>query len=937
MLLASSILYQACEHPINAMPTRLFCLAKWLVAVALFSTISALNARAQAAAVPPRITQAITDSNLVTLRGNVHPLARPDFDRGLAPASLPMDHMMLLLKRSSQQEAALDSLLAQQQDRNSPNYHHWLTAAQFGAEFGPSSQDIQNIEAWLQSHGFSIDSVSNGRTVIEFSGSVGEVQSAFHTEIHRYVLPDGKQHWANSTNPEIPAALAPVVSGMRSLNSFYPKPLSQVISRVISKVPASRPSSQAKPQPMYTFQANGACSAPQAFDESPAGDICFMVTPADLGAIYDVSPLWSNAILGSGETIAIANDSNINLSDVSAFRSLMGLVARSPKVILADGADPGVTGDESEAVLDAEWSGATAPDATIDLVIAPSTNSSFGGDVAAEYIVDNNLAPILSYSFGACEAGTGGFYGPLWQQAAAEGITVLIATGDDGSSGCDAVPTSATTAEPATQGLQVNGLASTQYDVAVGGTDFNDFTNPCQYWSSCNPPGISQSASSASALSYIPETAWNESCTNSVFSTAPMNASFGNVSTPEQACNNVTLAEDGFVIPVGGSGGVSTVYPKPSWQSGLGPSTSGREVPDVSLFSGTGAISASFYYLCESDLSTPPQSCSLSGAIDGVGGTSVSVQVMAGIVALIDQQAGSPQGNINLALYGLAVANTCPSAANPSASCIFYDVTTGTNAMPCAFSSTVSANSLNCFASTNTDTVGILGTSATQLAYNADAGYDLATGLGSINAKNLVMANVWAGPAGTPDFSITSSNPTVTLSSSEKGTMSITITPLASFTGTLNLSCPGLPSGDTCSFSPASPVTVNGATTVTVTISGAIASVPGAMNHPTGPGGWPLRTEVVFAFACFAALLLFGIRVRRRRWNPILVLLSITLFAIAGCSGGGSSSGGNNGGSGGGGPTGSPFMTTVTATTCSLPSTPGCSTGLTHSLVFTIE
>lgn len=685
---------------------------------------------------------------------------------------------------------------------------------------------------------------------------------------------------------------------------------------------------------MFTFQASGACSAPQAFGEAPAGDICFMITPADFGAIYNVSPLWSNAILGNGETIAIANDSNINLSDISAFRSLMGLAARSPQVILANGTDPGITGDESEAVLDAEWSGATAPDATIDLVIAPSTNTSFGGDIAAEYIVNNNLAPILSYSFGACEAGVGGFYGPLWQQAAAEGITVLIATGDDGSSGCDAAPASATTADPATQGLQVNGLASTQYDVAVGGTDFYDFTNPGQYWSASN----SSSTTTPSALGYIPETAWNETCTNSVFSTSPVNASFGNVSTQEQACNNATLAEDGFVIPVGGSGGVSTIYPKPSWQSGLGPSTSGRELPDISLFAGTGAISASFYYLCESDLSTPPQSCNLSGAIDGVGGTSVSVQVMAGIVALIDQQAGSPQGNINPALYSLASANTCASAANPSASCIFYDVTAGTNAMPCAFSSTVSANSPDCFASTNTDTVGILGASATQLAYNAGTGYDLATGLGSINAKNLVMANVWAPPAGTPDFSITSSNPTVTLSSSGKGTMSITITPVSNFTGTVNLSCPGLPSGDTCSFAPASPVTVNDSpTAVTVTINGTVSSVPGAMNRPTGPAGRPLRAEIVFALACFAALLLFGMRVRRRRWNPILALLAISLFVIAGCSGGGNSSNGNNGGGGGSGPTGSAFTTTVTATTCSLPSTPGCSTGVTHSLVFTVE
>jgi subtilase family serine protease len=927
-----SILSEAFRHPNNTMQTPQFCSMKRLLAAALLGSFCALNAGAQATA--PRITQAVTDSNLVTLRGNIHPLARPEYDRGVAPAGLPMDHMMLLLKRSPQQEAALEKLLAAQQDRTSPDFHRWLTPAQFGAEFGPADQDIQKIEAWLESHGFSIDRVSTGRTVIEFSGSAGEVQGAFHTEIHRYVMPSGAQHWANSSDPSIPAALAPIVSGIRSLNNFYPRPL----SRVVSTTRASQTTARSKPHSLVTFQASGPCSAVQSFENDPSPE-CFMIAPSDLGAIYNIQPLWSSSVSGTGETIAIANDSNINLTDVSSFRSIMGLAAGTPpKVILANGTDPGLTGDESEAVLDVEWSGATAPGASVELVIAPtSQNGSFGGDIAAEYTIDNNLAPILSYSFGApeqCSAGgVGNFYGPLWQQAAAEGITVLVASGDNGSAGCDAVPTTPDKPGPATHGLAVNGLASPPNSVAVGGTDFNDVSNPGLYWNT----GNSTSTSTASAKGYVPETAWNESCTNAVFSTAPLNAQFGN--SQEAACNNSTLEMPGanstsFVVPSGGSGGVSQTYPQPSWQTGLGPSSSGRELPDISLFAGTGAISASFYYLCESDLSNPPQNCSLSGTIDGVGGTSVSAQVMAGIVALIDQHAGGPQGNINPALYGLASqpGSTCPSAANPNASCIFYDVATGTIAMPCAFGATPSPN---CNASSSSVAYGILVDSSKNPAFNAASGYDLATGLGSINVSNLANANVWAAPSGAADFSITSSNATVTLGSNNKGSMQITITPQNGFSGAVNLSCPGLPSADSCSFSPSASPTISGATNITVTVSGTLASVPNTIKGPAGPAGWPLRTELLFAFACFAALLLFGMRVRQRRWSPVLALLTLSLFAIAGCSGGGG--GGSPSGNNGGGTTGSPFTTTVTATTCNLPSTPGCSGGITHSLPFTIN
>ncbi|MFZ0617561.1 MAG: protease pro-enzyme activation domain-containing protein, partial [Candidatus Acidiferrales bacterium] len=204
---------------------KINCVRFLLVVLLGLFTLPALPAHAQENHAQPLITQPIDAAKLVTLRGNTHPMAIAKYDRGLAPASLPMGHMFLVLKRSAQQEASLDSLLAQQQDRTSPSYHKWLTPAEFGAQFGPSDQDIAKITSWLQSQGFQVNKVANGRNVIDFSGNAGEVQAAFHTAIHRYVLSTGEQHWANSTDPRIPAALASAVVGVSKLNDFRPRPM----------------------------------------------------------------------------------------------------------------------------------------------------------------------------------------------------------------------------------------------------------------------------------------------------------------------------------------------------------------------------------------------------------------------------------------------------------------------------------------------------------------------------------------------------------------------------------------------------------------------------------------------------------------------------------------------------------------------------------------
>ena len=819
-----------------------------LLAVALFS-MTVRRAPGQSTYSQPRITAAVNDSQLTVLRGNVYPLARTEFDRGLAPASLPMQHMLMVLKRSSAQEAALESFMAQQLDRSSANYHHWLTPTEFGQMYGPAQQDIDTITKWLAMHGFQVNNVANGRTTIDFSGNAGQVQAAFHTAIHQYAI-KGEQHWANSTDPSIPTALAPVVAGVRSLNNFYPKPQSMV--RRASSV-----------RPNYTFDAGGC-------DPFGTSADCFVVGANDFATIYNVQTLWNSGIDGTGETIAIVGDSNINPTDVSQFRSLFGLPNNVPNIIEPDG-NVGVGGpnsDEIEAALDTEWSGAVAKNATIDLVIAPDCNGNncpdgltFGGDIAANYVVNchTNGSPncgagiipanVLSESFGACEyaLGTTGnaFYNTTWQQAAAEGITVAVASGDQAAAACD-LPSPASppgcgfsgsaTLQTARCGLAVNGIASTPYDVAVGGTDFNDFGTESLYWNTT--PG-----QTSSALKYVPEDVWNDSCTNSILfnlvSVTPP------ITSAVQSCSDTFIQQGDLVIVAGSGGGESNCttsngtaisscaggYAKPAWQNTAGTPGTTRDLPDVSLFAGDGLFDH-FYVMCEMDqpiqngivaTGQNNQPCVLGTAPNfvGVGGTSVAVQAFGGIMALVDQKNGNPgvnQGNAGPTLYALAAtqSNANCNASTPAANCIFNDVTVGTNSTPCTPNSTdcttaasipgapaVPASRINVEAvriacalaigalllfglrrkqrrwATAAATCGAIvllvisvgcggsndggggstgngqGTPEGVLrGYNAGVGYDLATGLGSINAGNLVNAPGWAAAPVEPPSAI---------------------------------------------------------------------------------------------------------------------------------------------------------------------------------------
>jgi subtilase family serine protease len=492
---------------------------------------------------PVLVTQAVDNSVRTVLPGNLHPLARAEFDQGVAPSDLALHRMLLVLKRSDQQETALRRLIENQQYKKSSSYHHWLTPEEFGAQFGPADSDIAAVTNWLLASGLQVTQVSKGRTVIEFDGTAGLVKQAFGTAIHKYVV-EGEEHWANASNSSIPTALVPVVAGVDSLHNFLKKAQNSYVGKYSEKTKQLD-----SPKPEYSF---GGC-----------GGECFALSPFDFASIYDLLPLWtaSTPINGTGQTIAIVGRTDIYTgdptsnppipSDAVAFWTMFGLgqngIPMPTLTVTTNGPDPGFTRDEPEADIDTQWSGAAAPGATVNFVTSASTETTDGVDLSALYIVDNNLAPVMSESYGQCEtnlgSGGGGFYGAVWEQAAAQGITAMVSTGDNGSAGCDDPNKQAY----AVGGLAVSGLASTPWNVAVGGTDFNQYNKWSTYWETTNDATTQQSVK---PNTYIPETTWNDSCTNLLLQDLT-----GGTNNPETNCNNSNLS--GFLDITAGSGGAS--------------------------------------------------------------------------------------------------------------------------------------------------------------------------------------------------------------------------------------------------------------------------------------------------------------------------------------------------------------------------------------------
>lgn len=713
-----------------------------VVMVVAASAVYPLRAEAASAA-RALITQKISESDTVTLAGNTRPEANAANDRGPVAADFAIDHMLLQLRRPEEREHALDKCLDELEDRKSPSYHRWLTAQDIGNRYGLAAQDVKTITTWLKSRGFTVNQVYPNAVVIDFSGTASDVDQAFHTEIHNLEV-NGKMHFANMSDPQIPAAIAPAVVGVVSLNDFRPQPQYQV-------------------QPDYTLS----CGV----------GTCYAVTPPDLATIYNLNPLFAKGISGQGETVVVVEDTDVHsTNDWSTFRSnygLSGYTAGSFSQIHPGCSDPGVvTGPETEAILDAEWASASAPSATITLASCPDGSTS-GELLALENLVNGvgPYPPIVSDSYGTAEAIEGATanasINSIYQTAVGEGISIFVAAGDSAAAYADQGSVRNKLETAASRGIGVDGSASTPYNVAVGGTDFGDtYANTnSTYWNASNE------TSDGSARSYIPEIPWNDSCASGLLVEYYNTQGYDfTIYGPLSLCNK------GYFLDIsGGSGGPSGCatgapsvsgsgivsgtcagYAKPAWQSIVGnPNDGVRDLPDLSLFASNGPWGHS-YVVCDS---------SAGGCEAGYGGTSFAAPIMAGIQALIDQHTGDRQGNPNPTYYSLAAteygssgSSACNSTSGNavSSSCIFYDVTLGDNDVPCTGSN-------DCY--TPSGTYGVLSTSdsAFDPAYKATTGWDFATGIGTVNAYNLVMAFGGGAPSPTPTGSPTPTHtPTAT-------------------------------------------------------------------------------------------------------------------------------------------------------------------------------
>jgi len=678
----------------------------------------------------PLVTQAIDETKRVTLPGTVHPLARASFDQGAAPDSFAANRMLLMLNRPPEREAALRQFLADVHSPGSAAFHKWLTPAQFGELFGPADSDIQAAKDWLSSHGFRVAAVALSKRLIEFSGTAAEVREAFHTEIHQFNI-RGEIHYGNAFELTIPEAIAPIVRGVSPINNFRLRPLIRAMG------PATYSHATGKATPLFT---------------NPGGSTGFYaIGPEDFATQYDIAPLYTAGVTGSGQTIGIIGESNIDLTIVNAYRRLFGL-SSNPTQVVIDGGDPGIgplPDSDIEAYLDVELSGAVAPNATVNLYISDGSQVTDPIELATLRAVEDNQASVISVSLASCEAalnpaGNQMWFG-LWEQAAAQGQTVFVASGDSGSAGCDSDG-----AQAATQGLGVNGIASTPWNVAVGGTDFyyaNYASGPSSaapFWNQSND------ASNGSLKATLPEQPWDAPFgLNIINNTGSILGGGGGASS----CMESTTDGSGNVVCLAG-------YAKPIWQTAPGvPNDGVRDVPDVSLYASAGS-NLSGYAIC-----TGSEDCEATSGSPApvllVGGTSASSPGMAGIMALVNQKFGR-QGQANFTFYALA-------RQQPA---VFHDVTMGTNNVPCL------QGTLNCSLDANGDGFYSL------QEYAAGPGYDLSSGLGSVDANALVTN--WN------DISFASTTTTLSLSP----TSIVHGTPVTFTANVAGASGSGTPSGD---------------------------------------------------------------------------------------------------------------------------------------------
>jgi subtilase family serine protease len=675
------------------------------------------------------ITQAIDETQLITLVGNSRPEAKDTkSDRGPVPYDFLLDHMLLQLKRSPVMEAELAQYIDQLTDKSSPNFHRWLTGQQIGEKYGPSQQDLDTIKSWLESKGFTVLGIQPNRMVMDISGTAAEIREAFHTEIH-YLEINGETHFANMSDPKIPAALAPAVVGVVSMHNFKAHPMN--VPRVDHPVTES--------DGFDSGLGNRGPNEPRAFYTTGNSNFPYTLVPADFQTIYNLVPLYKLGINGGGQTITVVEDTDTYSTDVATYRARFlsrwsGTVTTTHPTGANACTDPGATASDSEADIDAEVASAIAPNATIDVAACKDTTTT-GVLLAIQNLVNAGSPPaIISMSYGECEALNGATsnaaFNTAFQTGAAAGVSIFASSGDFGASQC--APGYTNYATYTETGIGVTGWGETPYNVSVGGTDFEDTFNASKgtapnnvavttYWNSTN------SAVLGSAKSYIPEIPWNDSCAGEIF------VLFESKTTGYGSSGACTLVTPSTAAGGGGPSGCATLtsshassngvvdgtctgYPKPSWQSGIfgNPADGVRDIPDVSMFASNGWW-GHFVVICDSDTTNGGASCAGAPSTwSGFGGTSVASPIMASIQALVNEKWGtawqvdSPEGpprsgnpaptyyQIANAEFGSGGNSACYSINQLSesrrgiaTSCAFYDITQGDNNIDCEYNGTI--------------------------------------------------------------------------------------------------------------------------------------------------------------------------------------------------------------------------------------------------------
>jgi subtilase family serine protease len=694
---------------------------KFLWVCGLLAACSTIVTTAGAQLAAPRIGAEINGAEQSTLKNSLHPLAQAQFDAGRMAEDTRLNGISIFFNRTAGQEASLKALIAAQQNPSSPLYHQWLTPDQFAAQFGMADADLSKVESWLEQQGFSIDSVARSKNAIHFSGTVRQVEQAFSTEMHNYKV-NGAAHFAPSTALSVPAALAPTVLGIKNLDDF--RPISHAVSRKNARAKSN-------------FTGAGSTNA--------SNETIFFA-PGDIKTAYDITPLYNSSVTGTGQSITIVGQSEILNSDIEAFQNASGLAIKDPTPFLVPSSgNPAISaGDESESDLDLEWSGAIAPGATINFVYV-GNNTTYSAFDSIQYAIDESIGTIVSSSYGNCEAALGGFtLESFFEQGTAQGQTFLAAAGDDGSEDCNEYqgPGTGTTLTSMDTTIAVDYPASSPYVTGMGGTEINQ-TNAAYstvgegYWEADS--GTTDIINSV--LQYIPEVVWNDD-----------SSQYG-------------LSASG--------GGASTLFTKPSWQTGVPgiPADGHRDVPDLALY---GSPNFPGYLFCTSDTSFwssgQVASCnsgfedSSTGDLTFAGGTSFDGPIFSGMLALINQKQGytTGQGLINPTLYKLAADSATYATA-------FHDITTGNN---------------DC-------TAGSTWCGSTTGGFSAGVGYDQASGLGSVDAT--VLATAWPANSSTAPVliatttNITASNSAPNVNASDNFTISITSSTGAVPSGTLTL------------------------------------------------------------------------------------------------------------------------------------------------------